>query len=405
MVDGDKSTPAPAWLLDGPGAILQLIRREPEGLTKLDIAHRTGISRTAVSQRVDTLLGLGLLEVRSTAVFGRGRPAERFGLARGRRVILVADTGATGMRVAACDATGEVLGEELLDIDITTGPIEVLTVMDHGFQRQMRAHGRTPADVIGIGIDVPGPVAHDTGRVVSPPIMTGWHEYDIPAAFRKRYGCSVIVEKDTNAMVLGEHVRALPDVENMVFVKIGTGIGTGLLIRGELYRGTDGAAGDIGHVSLTGRDDDGPLCRCGNRGCVEAYAGGWALARDLTEAGYAASSVSDVVNAVRGGNRTALSLVRHAGTILGTAISDIVNMLNPAVVVVGGQLAALDDILLATAREAIYHRSLPLATRNLRIVPSALPDPGVHGLARLVADTVFHPAAVDRMLLAPKDGD
>lgn len=396
-MDGTARGGAP-WLLDGPGAVLDLIRQTPGGMTKLELMRATGLSRTAVTQRVDALIEAGLLESASSTPGGRGRPADRFEVTRSRGVILVADTGATAARIAACDATGAVLTEELIDLDITAGPVPVLRLIDRTFLQHLKNIRKTPSVVLGIGISVPGPVDHAAGRVVSPPIMTGWHNFDIPAAFRERYRCPVVVEKDTNAMVLGEHVRVLPEVRDMVFVKVGTGIGTGLLIRGALYRGVDGAAGDIGHVSLSRGDEEGPLCRCGNYGCVEAYVGGWALARDLTEAGYPATTVADVVAAVRGGNRLALKLVREAGRTIGTAVSDIVNMLNPSLIAFGGQLAALDDVLLAAAREVIYRRSLPLATRNLRIVPSRIEDAGVHGLARLVADLVFDPAEVDRML-------
>ncbi|HEY0119862.1 MAG TPA: ROK family transcriptional regulator [Cellulomonas sp.] len=386
------------WLRDGPGTVLRLFREHPDGLTTLEVSQLAGVSRTAAAQRLDLLREHGYLEVRSTTVSGRGRPAERLGLARGRGVLLVADTGATAMRLALCDAAGTVLLEHFTPCDITAGPTAVLERVDAGFRLMLRRTGHRVDEVLGIGLDVPGPVDHARGRVVSPPIMTGWHEFDIPAFLTERYHCPVIVEKDTNAMVLGEQRQVHPTVDNLVFVKIGTGVGTGLLVRGELYRGADGAAGDIGHIAPSGDGDDEPLCRCGNRGCVEAYAGGWALARDLTDAGFPAHSVDDIVALVRSGNRTALGLVRAAGRTIGAAVADIVNMINPSVIVFGGQLAALDDIILAAAREVIYRRSLPLATRNLRIEPSGIPDPGVHGLAQLVTDLLYAADRVDAQL-------
>lgn len=387
------------WLLDTPGQVLGLFRRRGAGLTKNDVARLSGLSRTAAAQRVDLLRASGYLELLTPPGAARGRPAELFGVARGRGVILVADTGATAMRVALCDATGAVLLEHLADSDVTDGPERVLERVGRSFEALLRESRRSRADVLAIGIDVPGPVDHATGRVVSPPIMTGWHDYAIPAYFAS-YRCPVVVEKDANAMVLGEHYQVHPGVENMVFVKIGTGVGTGLFIRGELYRGSDGAAGDVGHIPVAAIEENAPLCRCGNRGCVEAHASGWALARDLREAGIPATSVGDIVSAVRDGNRTALTMVRTAGRIIGAAVSDIVNLINPRLVVFGGQLAALDDIILAAAREVIYHRSLPLATRNLRIEPSAIPNPGVHGLARLAVDQLLSPDTVDAEIQA-----
>jgi len=397
MTSTDASTTTAPWLLDSPGGILRLFRQHPGGLTKLEVAQLARMSRTAAAQRVDLLREKGYLEVLTTTVIGRGRPAERLSVARDRGVLLVADIGATGMRAALCDSTGEVVSEQYATLDITDGPTAVLGSVDAVFATLLRRGSRTTADVIGIGVDVPGPVDHATGRVISPPIMTGWHEHDIPGHFATRYRCPVIVEKDTNAMVVGERQRVHGEVDDMVFVKIGTGIGTGLFVRGELYRGANGAAGDIGHIALRSEADQ-PLCRCGNVGCVEAYAGGWAIARDLTAAGYPTSSVSEIVTAVRAGNRVALTLVREAGRVIGEAVSDIVNMINPSTIVFGGQLAELDDIILAAAREVIYRRSAPLATRNLHIEPSGIEDPGVRGLAHLIAERVYAPEVVDAEL-------
>lgn len=382
------------WLRQTPGAVLQLFRDSSAGLTKNEVAGLTGLSRTAAGERVDLLCDRGFLVVRSTQATTRGRPADRYTLSPDRGVILVADTGATAMRVAQCDSTGRVLDETLVASNVADGPEAVLGRIDTLFKRALAKSRRTAADVLGLAISVPGPVDHASGKVISPPIMTGWHDYDIPGHFAG-YACPTIVEKDTNAMVMGEHTRVHPAVDDMVFVKIGTGIGTGLLIHGQLYRGADGAAGDIGHIPLAEDDREAPECRCGNRGCVEAYAGGWALARDLTARGTPASSVTDIEAAVRAGNRTALELVRRAGRTLGWAVADVVNMVNPRLIVFGGQLGVLDDILLAKAREVIYQRSLPLATKNLRIESSAIPNPGVIGLARLVADRVYSPAEVD----------
>jgi predicted NBD/HSP70 family sugar kinase len=228
--------------------------------------------------------------------------------------------------------------------------------------------------------------------------MTGWHEFDIPGGFAADYACPVIVENDVNAMATGEHRVFHPDVDDLVFVKIGTGVGTGLVLGGRLYRGADGAAGDIGHTRVNGSDTDAPLCRCGNRGCVEAYAGGWAIIRDLAAAGVDVMTMDGLVNAVRSGNLAALEHVRTAAATVGSAVADLVNTVNPRMVVFGGQLAELDDIVLATVREVIYRRSPPLATRQLVITTTGAEDPGVRGLAVLIADHVFAQERVDQII-------
>ncbi|MFC4010180.1 ROK family protein [Nonomuraea purpurea] len=375
-----------------------LFRSHPDGLTKTEVARLAGLSRTAVNQRVEALLGHALIVPSSQDANTGGRPADRFDVNRHRGVVLVADTGATGMRVALADAVAGVLDERHVPIDITDGPVKVLDQVTDRFAELLAGHPRS--EVLGIGLSVPGPVDAASGRAVNPPIMTGWHDFDIAGHFAGRYDCPVVVDKDVNAMAFGEHRLTHPETPNIVFVKIGTGIGTGLIVDGRIYRGSDGAAGDVGHIPLAAAGvSDPPVCRCGNTGCVEAYAGGWAMVRDLRELGHEVRSVNDVVRQAHAGNPDTIRVVKRAAGIVGTAISDIVNILNPRKVVVGGQLAAIDDVLFASVRQSVYGRSLPLATRNLSIVPSTLGDrAGVHGLARLVTDTVFAPDRIDGLI-------
>jgi predicted NBD/HSP70 family sugar kinase len=385
-----------------PGALYGLIRQYPDGLAKSEVVALTGLSRTAVSQRIDALVAAGFLAPStSPPTASRGRPAERYIVNSEQGVFLVADTGATGMRTAVCSPTGSVLAEQYEPIDTMDGPTVVLDLINARFKSLIAAGGITGEEVLGIGISVPGPVAYDSGRVVSPPIMAGWHEYDIPGRFAPHFSCPVIVENDANAMVYGEHRMVSPDVNDLVFIKMGTGIGVGLMLGGQLQRGADGAAGDMGHTSVAVSDEGTPpLCRCGNVGCLEAYAGGWAILRDLTAAGIDVPSIDDLVLAVRGGNRTALQLVRAAATTVAAAVAHLVNIVNPRVVVFGGQLAGLDEIILATVREVIYRHSHPLATRKLVITTSGVDDPGVLGLASLIADHVFAPDHIDQAINA-----
>lgn len=387
------------WLLQTPGSLFGLLRQQDaSGLAKSEVAAATGLSRTAVSQRIDALVAAGLLVPVTAANPSRGRPAERYTLNLDYGAFLVADTGATGMRTALCDPAGTILADHHERLDITAGPTAVLDLVSTRFDALLDEAGMAKERILGIGLSLPGPVAHDRGRVISPPIMTGWHDFDIPGYFAVDYACPVIVENDVNAMALGEHRRVHPGVDDLVFVKLGTGLGAGLLLAGQLFRGADGAAGDIGHIPLGDPGPDAPLCRCGKYGCVEAYAGGWAIMRDLTEAGLELETLDDLVNAVRSGDRLALKHVREAAGIVGAAVADLVNTINPRIIVFGGQLAALDDILLAQVREVIYGRSPVLATQRLTITSSVLDGPGVLGLAALVADHVFAPANIDHAL-------
>jgi predicted NBD/HSP70 family sugar kinase len=253
--------------------------------------------------------------------------------------------------------------------------------------------------VRGIGIGVPGPVEFSTGRPVSPPIMPGWDGFSIPDWFASRYGAPVLVDNDVNIMARGEHWMNFRDTPHLLLIKVGTGIGCGIVADGHIYRGARGAAGDIGHIRATSRED--VVCRCGNIGCLEAVAGGQALADALAAEGIEAHHSRDVVELVRAGNPTAIRSVREAGRTLGEVLAGTVNFFNPGVIVIGGDIAEAHEHLLAGVREGIFSRSLPLATRDLRIVPSRLGDrAGVIGAATMATEHVLAPAAIDQALAA-----
>lgn len=381
--------------------------RDAESLSRSQVVAVTGLARNTVSQRLDVLLGAGLLTTADGSVSTGGRPAERFRFAAERGVVLAADIGATAFRAAVCDLAGRVIDEVDVAMDVGRGPRAVLKEVDSRFANLVRNTGQRPADVLGIGLDVPGPVDFASGRVVSPPIMTGWDGFDIPGWFAADYDAPVLVDKDVNAMAVGEHHERYSDVADFMYIKIGTGVGSGLITGGRVHRGADGAAGDIGHIQIVDplaeqRDKNQPECRCGNVGCVEAYAGGWALLRDLAPTHPNVRTVDDAVTTIRAGDILAQRLVRRAGRILGHALADAVNLVNPRVIAVGGQLAHADEQLLAGIREVVYRRSLPLATRNLLILRSHLDRrAGLVGLACLLADEIFSPGSLARLVTTP----
>jgi predicted NBD/HSP70 family sugar kinase/biotin operon repressor len=389
-MSSQSASPQQEATATGTLEILDLLRTG-EILTKTEISAHTGFSRSTVNQRLDGLLETGLV-VPSGAESTKGRPAGSFAFNRSAGHFLVADIGATGMRVGLCDLTGAILDEVELTISVTDGPTVVLGIVKREFSSLLTRVGAGPETVHGVGISVPGPVDTDTGQVVHPPIMTGWDRYDIPGWFRSEYNCPVIVDKDANAMAFGEQQTTYPHVQHLLMVKIGTGVGSGLISDGRLHRGADGAAGDIGHnyVPRAAGIENEPECRCGNTGCLEAYAGGWALLRDLQAQGLEVTTVDDAVRLLRSGERNAVRLARTASRLLGEAIAVTVNLFNPQVVVIGGQLAAAEEYYFAGIREAVYRRSLPLATRRIEIVGATRGNQaGVIGMALLVAQTVF----------------
>lgn len=381
------------------GHVLDVIRRAG-GLTRAEIIERTGLSRTAVATRLDALQGAGLISS-GQSTSARGRPPSHFHFREDQGALLIADAGATGVRTAVTDLGGHIRYDHRASLDITVGPHEWLQSVGALFDELLRSADLTKEAVRGIGLAVPGPVDFASATVVSPPIMTGWDAYPVRSWFASRFDCPVVVDNDANAMALGEHAREFADRDSLVMVKAATGIGAGIIAHGSIYRGADGAAGDIGHIQITPRDDaiatdEAPVCRCGNVGCLEAYAGGWALLRDLRNAGRDVAAIPDVVGLIVAGDPLAVNLARRAGRFIGRTLSEVVSLLNPSVVVIGGELAAGSDYVIAGIRESVYARSSPLATRTLQIVPARLGDrAGTVGLTSVLTDYLYDPLRVD----------
>jgi predicted NBD/HSP70 family sugar kinase len=348
---------------------------------------------------VDALLAMQLLVARGDSQSTGGRPPTMLAFNHEAGVVLAGDLGATHSRVAVTDLGGTVLAQTRRDIAIAEGPETVLSWLESAFDRLLDEVGRSADAVRGVGVGLPGPVEFATGQPVNPPIMPGWDRYPVGSRLAERYGVPALVDNDVNIMAVGEHWSNWRDEAFLLFVKIGTGIGSGIVAGGHVHRGADGAAGDIGHIHVPDHDDI--VCRCGNRGCLEAFAGGGAMALRLREQGLPTQTSRDVVDQVRAGRPEAVQLIREAGRTVGGVLATCVNMLNPAVIVIGGDVARADEPLMAGIREVVYRRSLPLATGRLRIVRSQLDDgAGVIGAAVMVLEEVLAPAAVDAALSA-----
>jgi predicted NBD/HSP70 family sugar kinase len=393
--DHPETVRPPAGDAASAGAVLRVIR-DAGTLTRAELVRRTGLARSTVAQRIDTLLKHELIVEAGVNDSTGGRPPTSVTFNDGSGVVLSADLGATHSRLAVSDLGGGQLAEIGIDLDIAEGPNAVLGIVHEKFGRLLEDVGRGVVDVRGIGLGVPGPVAFDRGEPTSPPIMPGWDGFSIPDWFAARYGVPVLVDNDVNIMAQGEHWTHWRECGHLLFIKVGTGIGCGIVAEGHIHRGAKGAAGDIGHIRLAGHD---VVCRCGNVGCLEAVSGGAALARRLSEQGIEAHTSRDVVRLVKAGDGTATQLVREAGRNLGDVLAGCVNFFNPEVIVIGGDVSQASHQLLAGVREVIFQRSLPLATEELRVVPSQLEDrAGVIGAAIMMIEHVLSPAAIDRAI-------
>lgn len=393
------SAPALAGRVDAAVILSTVARLVASGtaVSKADLVPAAGLARTTVSTAVDELLARGVLRqdgTRPTA--GRGRPADRLAVSPRGGQVLLADVGARGAHLAVADLGQQVLAHEHIDIDVRDGPDTVLgAVQAHLTALRSRSPGRAPVRALVIGL--PGPVDGHLGVPVRPPIMPGWHAYPVAARLRDAFGCSVILENDVNLRALGE-ARALPaDQAPLLFVKVGTGIGGGLITReGALHHGADGAAGDIGHIRVRGAPDI--ECVCGNVGCIEAVASAGAIASRLGTAGGAAS-IADLRALIGRADPTALALVREGAGLIGEVVATLVHFYNPARVTLGGSLTAASDELLAGVRSVVYQRALPLATRNLVLANSVLGEyAGLAGAVVLGIERVLAPDDIGALL-------
>lgn len=386
----------------GAGTLLQLLR---DGVprTRSELAALTGLARSTVTGRIDALLAAGLITPSGETASTGGRPPATFAFNPAARIVLGADLGATHARLAVIDMAGTVLAAVNADLEIALGPKAVLDwVVEHG-RKLLNEVGRPVGDLLGVGIGLPGPVEHSTGRAVNPPIMPGWDGFDVPSYVRERIPVPVLVDNDVNIMALGEHFAAWPEYEHLLFIKAATGIGCGIIVGGQVYRGAQGAAGDMGHIRVAGADD--AHCRCGNTGCLEAVASGAAIASALTAEGIQAGGSLDVVELARSGSIPALQRVRQAGRDIGEVLAGAVNFFNPSIIVIGGSLALAGDHLIAGVREVIYQRSLPLATRHLRIAAARTGESsGAIGAGVMVIEHALDPARLDAGTDSLKNG-
>ena len=376
-----------------PGAVLALIRAR-EATTRNELAERLGVARSTIVQRLGVLSAARLVVVAGDAQSSGGRPASIFAFNERAGLVAVGDLGQTGCHLAICDLAARPLAELTASLSIEQGPEAVLEWVKHRFSDLLTDLDRDWSDVLGIGIGLPGPVDFTTGRPVSPPAMPGWDGVDVPSMFADTTDCPVLVDNDARIMALGEHRAARRGDAHMIFVKIGSGIGAGLIAYGNVLRGERGAAGDIGHIVVDPTAQE--VCRCGNVGCLDAVAGGWAIARRM---GDAAPTPPDVVRLAREGHPEATGEVRRSGRLVGAAVADAVNLLNPTSVVIGGKLAEADEQVFAAVREVIYRHATPVASRHLDIVLTQLGHmAGVIGGGHMVIDHVFEPDRVERLL-------
>jgi glucokinase-like ROK family protein len=357
---------------------LRVIRalRDEGQISRAEIARRTGLSRSTVSSLVADLQADGL-------VVERPEPGSAHGAQGGRPPILLSfdasagaavgvDFGHSHLRVAVSDLAGTILAER-------TRPLDTDHDAHEGLDMAAELVAETLADadiakrlVIGAGVGLPGPVDQGDGTVHSSAILPGWIGMTAANELQQRLEIPVMVDNDANLGALAEAAfGAGRDATDLVYLKVSSGIGAGLILNGRLYRGSAGLAGELGHVLV---DPEGIVCRCGNRGCLETVAASGALVDRLRETRGEDVSIEGVLELARSGDAVARDLVYQAGRALGTVSATLLNLLNPEMLVVGGQLAAAGDLLLDGVRESVARAALPETSRGAKLVAGVLGD-------------------------------
>lgn len=369
-------------------AIIDLIRFTSGGISRVEIARRMGLTRAAVSAIVDDLMSLGL--VRETeGSYPSGRRPIVLEINPDLGHVIGIDMGASHVMLILADFSGRQLHEIEVPLDINEGPQICLARVAELVDQLLKEAGMSLSQISAVGVGVPGPIVQKEGMVSGPPIMPGWDRYPIRDHLQELWQVPVSLNNDAELGAVGEWAYGAGRGEhNLAYIKVGTGIGAGLLLEGQIYRGSTGCAGEIGHITI---DENGPLCTCGNRGCLEAIAGGAAIARKAMEAVRMGQrtqlaemvhngklTVADVMNAARHGDHLAQRITAEAGMHLGTAIANIVNLFNPSMVVIGGSVGQIGDLLLEPIRLTVQRRSLLVASRNVRITAALL---GKHSVA------------------------
>lgn len=364
-------------------AILDLVRFTPGGISRAELARQVGLTRSAVTLIINDLLRAKIVHETESRLSGSGRRPILLEINPQRGYVVGVDIGAIHLSLILADLAGRVVSEFEAPIDISQGPQVCLPQIHRHVGTLLEQAGISFQDVLTFGVGIPGPIAGDGGNVVAPPIMPGWDNFPIRDSLQEMWGCLVSLNNDAELGALGEWAYGAGRNErNLVYIKVGSGVGAGLILDNRIYRGATGTAGEIGHITIM---EQGPLCTCGNRGCLEALAGGRAIAQQAYRAVQSGqrtvlASISpldkitarDVTLAARRGDLVAQKIVTMAGGYLGTAIAGLINLLNPGMVVVGGGVAQAGDLLLEPIRKTIQERSLKAAVQSVRVNSAVL---------------------------------
>ncbi len=375
------------------GEVFALIRDEAV-TTRAEIGLITGLSRTAVASRVSTLLAAGLVLDRAEAASTGGRPPARLVFNADAGVVLAAAIGRSRTQLGVCNLAGRVLTMADIDQEVGVGPDELMPDIAKRLEVLLEDSGHRPDEILGVGLSIPGTADTARGCSLDSPTMKGWDGIPLPPYLRELTSAAIRLDNDANVIVLSERRGQRDRFDDMLLIKASTGLGAGIVAGGVLQRGALGGAGEFGHTKIPAAE--GIVCRCGDTGCLEAVAAGWALVRAIQQQGRTVGHIRDLVDLAVDGDPDARRLIRESGRRMGEVLAGAVNLLNPAALVIAGDMAKAYDILVAGLRETVFGNAGTLATRELQILPSTHGDrAGVIGCAAMILDHVLSVGAID----------
>ncbi|WP_328332612.1 MULTISPECIES: ROK family transcriptional regulator [unclassified Streptomyces] len=337
-------------------------------LTQAEIARSTGLSAATVSNIVRELKEGGTVEVTPTSA--GGRRARSVSLSGSAGIVIGVDFGHTHLRVAVGNLAHQVLAEESEPLDVDASSAEGFGRAEELVNRLIEATGIGADKVVGVGLGVPGPIDVESGTLGSTSILPGWSGINPSDELASRLGVPVYVDNDANLGALGELVWGSGrGVRDLAYIKVASGVGAGLVIDGQIYRGPGGTAGEIGHITL---DESGPVCRCGNRGCLETFTAARYVLPLLESSHGTGLTIERVVQLARGGDPGCRRVIADVGRHIGSGVANLCNLLNPSRVVLGGDLAEAGELVLGPIRESVGRYAIPSAARQLSVLPGAL---------------------------------
>ncbi len=355
-------------------------------MTQVEIAGITGLSPATVSNMVKELDTAGALELAPS--IRNGRRAVMVSLATGNTLLAGIAFGDRDVRVALGTGPRDIVGRQRM-------PLPADHAADEGMDRAVRLlldlvekAGKTMRDVRAVGVGIPAPVDRVSGQVGSESILPGWRGVAVADEMHGRLNAPVAVDNTANLAALGElRCGVLQGIQHGVYIKLSYGVGAGLILDGEVFRGAAGTAGEIGHLTI---DENGPVCRCGNRGCLETYIGARGLL-DALAGSHGPLSLRDVITRALDGDPGCRRVLEDAGRHLGVAVAGLVNLVNPEVIVLGGQLAKVGSIITRPMRASLERCAIPSAAASVSVRHSEL-DTDADVVGALVAAAALLPA-------------